>query len=129
GRLGIVAPIVPAGIDTAGGALGTGTAIHRAMWWRDGAVPGDPLGALLVAGHVDSATAGPGVFYKLHLARAGDRIDLVTAGGRTGDACVRGAGGGQFRSEPLLPDWVGEQRPPCRSRRRNGIPAAKWNPY
>lgn len=79
--LGIDAPIAPVGIDTRLGALGVPTTVHRAGWWRDGIAAGSDSGAILIAGHVDSAVQGAGVFYKLHLARAGDRVELVTAAG------------------------------------------------
>ena len=52
-------------------------------WWRDGSAAGAKSGSILVAGHVDSAKLGAGVFYKLHQLRAGDRIELRTAGGAT----------------------------------------------
>jgi hypothetical protein len=82
GSVGIDAPVVPVGIDLGSGALGLSGSIHSAGWWRDGAAPGATTGTILIAGHVDSALAGPGAFFKLHLARAGDRVALRTAGGR-----------------------------------------------
>lgn len=81
--LSIDAPIAPVGIDTVGGFLGTPTSIHKPGWWRDGAAAGAKTGSILVAGHVDSAKEGPGAFYKLHLLRAGDRVEVRTTGGRT----------------------------------------------
>jgi hypothetical protein len=79
--LGIDAPVSPVGIDTTGGVLGVPSSIKRTGWWRDGAAPGASSGSLLVAGHVDSAKAGPGVFFKLRNVRAGDRVEVVTAAG------------------------------------------------
>lgn len=81
--LGIDAAVSPVGIDLGAGILGVSPDIHRTGWWKDGALPGDRSGAVLIAGHVDSATAGAGAFFRLHQARAGDRIELRTAGGRT----------------------------------------------
>ncbi len=40
------------------------TSYDRAGWFADGVVPGD-RGPAIIAGHVDSAAAGPGVFFKL----------------------------------------------------------------
>jgi LPXTG-site transpeptidase (sortase) family protein len=81
--LGIAAPVSPVVIDLKAGALGVGANIHRTGWWRDGALPGDPRGAVLIAGHVDSATAGPGAFKELHRAEIGDRVKVRAANGRT----------------------------------------------
>jgi hypothetical protein len=81
--LGIDAPVVPTGIDLADGALGLPASIGRAGWWRDGAAPGSPTGAILIAGHVDSARAGAGAFFKLHRARAGELVRLASADGST----------------------------------------------
>ena len=58
GNLNINAPVTPVGIDLKNGALGVPASIGRLGWWRDGAAPGDRNGAVLVAGHVDSANAG-----------------------------------------------------------------------
>ena len=81
--LGIDAPVSPVGIDLKAGALGVGPNIHRTGWWKDGALPGDPKGAVLIAGHVDSAKAGAGAFHDLHLAKKGERVKVHTASGRT----------------------------------------------
>jgi hypothetical protein len=83
GSVSIDAPVSPVGIDVAHGVLGVSPDIHRTAWWADGAQPGDRTGAVLIAGHVDSATAGAGAFFRVRDARAGDRIELSTAGGRT----------------------------------------------
>lgn len=83
GRLGIDAPVAAVGIDLRAGALDVPVDIRRTGWWRDGAAPGDPRGAALIAGHVDSAARGPGAFFRLKDARAGDRVEVRTADGRT----------------------------------------------
>ncbi|MGH2933751.1 MAG: sortase domain-containing protein [Gaiellaceae bacterium] len=80
---GIDAPVSASGIDVAHGVLGIPSDIHRVGWWRDGAAPGDAAGAVLVAGHVDSAAGGVGAFFPLRDARAGDAVELETASGRT----------------------------------------------
>ena len=74
---------VASGIDVPDGVLGIPSDIHHTGWWRDGAAPGDATGAILVAGHVDSAGGGLGAFLSLRRARAGDRVELDTASGRT----------------------------------------------
>lgn len=83
GSLGIDAPVAPARIDIPHGILGVPPNIHRTASWVDGAEPGATSGATLIAGHADSATGGAGAFFRLKAARAGDRIEVVTAAGKT----------------------------------------------
>jgi len=51
--------------------------IRAAGWWDGGARVGDAYGAIVIAGHVDSATQGVGPFAELLRARAGDRIAIT----------------------------------------------------
>jgi hypothetical protein len=81
--VGIHAPVLPAAIDVPHGILGVTPNIHHTGWWVDGMAPGATVGSILIAGHVDSATAGPGAFFRLKDAHSGDRVEVVTAGGRT----------------------------------------------
>jgi Sortase domain len=78
--LGIRARVEPVAIDVRHGTLGIPRDIRVAGWWRDGATPGSASGAVLIAGHVDSARAGTGAFFALRKARAGDRVQVLTAG-------------------------------------------------
>ena len=52
-------------------------------WFRDGAAPGDERGAVLLAGHKDSARRGAGAFYAIERARRGTRVSVRTSDGRT----------------------------------------------
>jgi sortase (surface protein transpeptidase) len=52
-------------------------------WYRFGPAPGDPAGAAVVAGHVDSKDQGPGALLPLREARVGDRVTVTTADGDT----------------------------------------------
>lgn len=81
--VGIDAPLTPSVVDVANGVLGVPHDIRRPGWWRDGAAPGDRHGAVLVAGHVDSASKGAGAFFGLQTARRGARVELRTRDGRT----------------------------------------------
>jgi hypothetical protein len=81
--LDIDAPVSPAGIDIGRSELAAPADIRRTGWWRDGAAPGAESGSILIAGHVDSAKLGAGAFYRLREARAGDRVQVTTADGRT----------------------------------------------
>jgi hypothetical protein len=76
--LGIDAPVTPSVVGLASGALATPTDIRRAGWWSDGAAPGAPTGAILMAGHVDSARRGAGAFFRLRSARRGETIQVTT---------------------------------------------------
>jgi sortase (surface protein transpeptidase) len=79
--LGIDAAVTSSAIDLEQGVLGIPSDIHRVGWWRDGALPGDGRGTVLVAGHVDSARAGAGAFFRLGTARVGTEVRLATRGG------------------------------------------------
>ena len=81
--LGIDAPVAPVRIDTTDGVLAVPPFIARTGWWQDGMAPGARTGAILIAGHVDSARAGPGAFFRLREASAGDRVVVTTRNGRT----------------------------------------------
>lgn len=81
--LGIDAPVGAVRIDTTDGVLAVPPFIARTGWWQDGMVPGARAGAILIAGHVDSARAGPGAFFRLRAANAGDRVQVTTRSGRT----------------------------------------------
>ena len=81
--LGISAPVSPSGIDMKAGAMGTPSDIDRVGWFRDGAAPGDERGAVLLAGHKDSARRGAGAFYPLEDARRGTRVAVRSDDGRT----------------------------------------------
>ncbi|GIJ55421.1 class F sortase [Virgisporangium aurantiacum] len=53
-----------------------------AGWYRNLASPGE-VGPAVVLGHVDSARDGPAVFFRLRELRAGDRVAVKRADGRT----------------------------------------------
>ena len=82
GSIGINASSSGVGIDVAQGVLGVSPDIHHTGWWVDGAQPGDKTGSVLIAGHVDSAKAGAGAFFHLKDAKPGDKVEVMTAGGR-----------------------------------------------
>lgn len=79
---GIDAPVYAVGIDVGQGALAAPGNIHRLGWWLDGADLGSRRGSVLIAGHRDSASAGPGALIGLHDARRGDRIQVTARNGR-----------------------------------------------
>ena len=82
-RLAIDADVSSVVIDLKSGALGIPSELQRTGWWRDGSAPGDARGAVLIAGHLDSAKLGVGAFFALRRARAGDLVEVDGAAGRT----------------------------------------------
>jgi LPXTG-site transpeptidase (sortase) family protein len=81
--LGIDAPVKASAIDVQQGVLAVPADIHKTGWWLDGAAPGDPSGSIVIAGHVDSATAGAGAFFSLKDAQKGTSVQVITAQGHT----------------------------------------------
>lgn len=69
------------------GRLGVPKDPERVGWWSDGPRPGDP-GAVVIVGHVDSAT-GPGAFHGLSSLRPGDKITLTRDDRTTVDFTVQ----------------------------------------
>jgi hypothetical protein len=88
--IGVRAPLVPTG---AKGAPGTASLtipdnIHTVAWWDGSVVDGDRVvhenapspgqpGVAVIAGHIDSALAGPGALYNLKDLEKGDTIKIV----------------------------------------------------
>jgi sortase (surface protein transpeptidase) len=69
---------------TAGGALAVpalGISYNLPGWYRYSPTPG-ALGPAVIAGHVDSAEAGPAVFYRLGALKPGDSVTVLRADGR-----------------------------------------------
>lgn len=50
-------------------------------WWAAGAVPGASAGNIVLAGHIDSAERGVGVFAALLRAEADDAVEVTTTDG------------------------------------------------
>jgi hypothetical protein len=77
--IGVNAPVLPTGVQ-AGGALAIPPDPADVGWWAGGGFPGDTTGAVVLAGHIDSAASGPGALLRLRDVRPGAGI-TVTAGG------------------------------------------------
>jgi sortase (surface protein transpeptidase) len=74
--IGVSAPVAPEGLDAAGALmLPPLSAGNLAGWYSGGPAPGQD-GPAVIAGHVDSAAAGPLVFWRLRDLRPGDRIEV-----------------------------------------------------
>lgn len=77
--LGVAVPVVPVGVDPAG-SLEVPSGPEVVGWWRSGAGPGQ-AGSTLIAGHVDTATGGLGVFARLTHLKPGAPVLVETAAG------------------------------------------------
>ncbi|WP_162606310.1 class F sortase [Jiangella asiatica] len=55
---------------------------HVGGWWAPGAAPGDPAGTVVVAGHVDTAEHGAGIFAHLAGLPVGEPISVATTDGQ-----------------------------------------------
>ena len=49
-------------------------------WYRFGPAPGDPTGAAVIAGHVDTERQGAGALFRLRYVDVGERITVSAAG-------------------------------------------------
>jgi hypothetical protein len=79
--LGVSAAIVSVGV-AANGGLGIPADPSVVGWWAGGGSPGQPSGATVLTGHIDSAVSGPGALFRLQDVRPGAMV-IVTAAGRT----------------------------------------------
>ena len=75
---GARAAVKPA--ETVNGELKVPEHVRHVGWWDGSAYAGDPFGATVIAGHVDSATEGVGFFARLLRVRVGDRVTLTGNG-------------------------------------------------
>jgi Sortase domain len=95
-ELGVRAPLVPTGAEGAPGkaSLIVPDDIHTVAWWdgtvldgdqtahEDAPSPGQP-GVAVIAGHIDSASAGPGALYDLKDLSVGDTVKIIDSLGHT----------------------------------------------
>jgi Sortase domain len=72
---GTPAPVVPVGLHD-DGALAIPDDVHTVGWWTGGSKAGEAFGSVVVAGHVDSAAQGIGVFAALRRLIRGQVVEL-----------------------------------------------------
>lgn len=60
-----------------GGDLAVPSDPHVLGWWVKGAVPGSPVGTVVIDGHVDSAVAGTGALFYLRNLKPGTRLTVT----------------------------------------------------
>lgn len=73
------APLESLGL-LADGSLSPPVDFARAGWFVDGPVPGQ-VGPSVIAGHIDSAAAGPAVFFRLHELQPGAEVVVALSDG------------------------------------------------
>jgi hypothetical protein len=76
------APVVPVGTD-ATGALDLPEDTGTLGWWVGSALPGAARGSVVLAGHIDTVSDGPGVMAAVVRQPVGARLELVDRGGST----------------------------------------------
>jgi hypothetical protein len=74
--IGLTARVVPTGVDDKG-EFSVPPSVDEVGWYRFGPGLGEPAGSVVVGGHVDDATSGPGAFYRLGELTEGDQISVV----------------------------------------------------
>lgn len=52
-------------------------------WWSAGAAPGSRTGTVVLAGHVDTRSAGPGALFRVAELQPGDLLEVSSAHGTT----------------------------------------------
>ena len=68
--------------DTVDGVLQVPSDVRKIGWWTGSAYVGDPFGATVLAGHVDSADQGIGFFARLLKIKKGERVTVTADGHR-----------------------------------------------
>lgn len=77
--IGVQASFVQLGLN-ADGTIQVPSDVRHVGWYRLGPAPGE-VGPAVVLGHVDSAAAGTGVFFRLGALSAGDTVSITLADG------------------------------------------------
>jgi Sortase domain len=77
--IGVNAPVLPTGVQ-AGGSLAIPPDPSDVGWWEGGGFPGEPTGAVILVGHINSAVLGPGALLRLQDVRPGNAVTVITAG-------------------------------------------------
>jgi sortase family protein len=77
--IGVSAPVLPTGVQ-AGGSLAIPPDPSDVGWWAGGGFPGEPAGAVILVGHINSAALGPGALLRLQDLRPGMVITVMASG-------------------------------------------------
>jgi hypothetical protein len=77
--IGVSAPVLPTGVQ-ADRSLAIPPDPSDVGWWAAGGFPGEPTGAVILVGHINSAVYGPGALLRLQDARPGMVITVMASG-------------------------------------------------
>ncbi|GHH43749.1 class F sortase [Lentzea cavernae] len=80
--IGLTARVVPTGVDDKG-EFSVPPSVDEVGWYRFGPGLGESAGSVVIGGHVDDATSGPGAFYRLRDLVAEDQVTVVGQDGTT----------------------------------------------
>jgi len=86
--LRVQATVVP--VDSSGEILGVPADPAQVGWWTGSAPPGAASGTVVIDGHIDSATTGPGAFYQLADLHIDDLLIITTTTGDRRNYAVTG---------------------------------------
>ncbi|HET8685015.1 MAG TPA: class F sortase [Micromonosporaceae bacterium] len=79
--VGVSARVVPVGVAAGTDQMDVPRSVDTVGWYRYGPQLASTAGSIVVAGHVDSATQGPGAFFRLREVPAGARVTVVGSDG------------------------------------------------
>ena len=77
--IGVNAPVLPTGVQ-ADGSLAIPPDPANIGWWAGGGFPGEPTGAVILVGHINSAVLGPGALLRLQDLRPGTTVTVIASG-------------------------------------------------
>ena len=106
---GVRATVLP--VVASHGALGVPDDPAQVGWWTGSALPGASTGSVVIDGHVDSATAGPGALFRIADLRTGDLILVTTTTGDRRSYTVAGRRA-YLKAGGLPPDLFAATGPP-----------------
>ena len=107
--LRVQATVVP--VDSSGEILGVPADPAQVGWWTGSAPPGAASGTVVIDGHIDSATTGPGAFYQLADLLIDDLLIITTTTGDHRNYAVTGRRT-YLKANGLPPDLFATTGPP-----------------
>lgn len=87
--IGVDAAVVPVGVES-DGQMEIPTDVREIGWYRHGPGPTDAAGSVVLAGHVDSRSQGPGAFFALQQLEEGAVIEILATDGTRAEYTVTG---------------------------------------
>jgi len=79
--VGVSARVVPVGVVAGTDEMDVPRSVDTVGWYRYGPQLASTAGSIVLAGHVDSVTQGPGAFFRLREVPAGARVTVIGSDG------------------------------------------------